>query len=523
VVNTLGGFNRADAIYETVKQLDIENLVVTKSCDYSDFLISDKDIANFEAKNDYEFHKVLESNTSFDISGTPYHSYDYNLDRTLKTRFISGVMKIDNNVLSKFKLNLIQGVLPEAENEICISANLYNTIIESYAEINSLEDLQTKEFVISSNRFKVSGVIKDNTDISKFKDLDGTTSNYQTHEKLYDELEDIIRYGFVNMCYLSETGFNAYRGSKNYNHYNYNSYVEGKEDDVGYYGTEFNKASYYITNPHQFTYSYLQDGKSIENLTGTEAIVSRNYLINSFFIPADELEQKIKDGLTINFCAGYEGKKAHAFSLKVVGVLENSSNQVLISDEHYNDFFTGADYILTRLKGGSSDKSLIRTIENFNSVFDFKVECPATKTLDQFGSFISGAAKIFLYIGIGLAVFAGFMLMNFISTSISYKKREIGVLRAIGARGKDVFSIFFAESFVICMINFVLSWIACAITCSLINSGMNKVGIDLVLMMFGPQQIVLLFGISLFVAFISCFLPVFKFARKNPIDSINNR
>jgi len=98
------------------------------------------------------------------------------------------------------------------------------------------------------------------------------------------------------------------------------------------------------------------------------------------------------------------------------------------------------------------------------------------------------------------------------------------VLRAIGARGKDVFSIFFAESFVICMINFLISSVACGIICGVINNVIVKdLGISLTLLVFGIPQILLLFGVSLLVAFIACFIPVFKFARKNPIDSINNR
>ena len=44
------------------------------------------------------------------------------------------------------------------------------------------------------------------------------------------------------------------------------------------------------------------------------------------------------------------------------------------------------------------------------------------------------------------------MLSNFISVSISNKKREIGILRAVGARSLDVFKIFFSESFVIGLI-----------------------------------------------------------------------
>jgi ABC-type lipoprotein release transport system permease subunit len=38
------------------------------------------------------------------------------------------------------------------------------------------------------------------------------------------------------------------------------------------------------------------------------------------------------------------------------------------------------------------------------------------------------------------------MLLNFISVSIANKKKDIGILRAIGARKIDVFKIFFSEA-----------------------------------------------------------------------------
>ena len=132
--------------------------------------------------------------------------------------------------------------------------------------------------------------------------------------------------------------------------------------------------------------------------------------------------------------------------------------------------------------------------------------------------------KPFLYVGLGLAVFAGFMLMNFISTSISYKKREIGVLRAIGARGKDVFAMFFSESFVICVINFIVSAIGCGVAAHFIGATITKeLGFAITVFTFGIRQIVLLFAVSFIVAFISSFFPVYRIAKKNPIDSINNR
>lgn len=83
-------------------------------------------------------------------------------------------------------------------------------------------------------------------------------------------------------------------------------------------------------------------------------------------------------------------------------------------------------------------------------------------------------SKVFLYIGIGFAVFAMIMLSNFIATSISYKKQEIGILRAIGARSNDVFRIFFLESFIIAMINFVLSTIGTGVATAIINGMFRK-------------------------------------------------
>ena len=134
------------------------------------------------------------------------------------------------------------------------------------------------------------------------------------------------------------------------------------------------------------------------------------------------------------------------------------------------------------------------------------------------------SSEVLLYVGIGFAVFAALLLMNFISTSISYKKREIGILRALGARGSDVFGIFFNESSVIAIINFILATIATFVTCGILNNVIiTKLGLDLVLLSVGVRQIVLMFGVSMLTAFIASFLPVMKIARKKPIDAINNR
>ena len=132
--------------------------------------------------------------------------------------------------------------------------------------------------------------------------------------------------------------------------------------------------------------------------------------------------------------------------------------------------------------------------------------------------------EVFLYVGIGFAVFSALLLMNFITISISYKKKEIGILRALGARGSDVYGIFFNESLIITFINYILSLVLTCGTVIIINTVMRtKLGFYLTLLSFGIRQVILLALVSLAVAVIASFLPTHKISKMKPIDAIHDR
>lgn len=149
-----------------------------------------------------------------------------------------------------------------------------------------------------------------------------------------------------------------------------------------------------------------------------------------------------------------------------------------------------------------------------------KINSYITDTLSMVDSFIEILSVVFLWGGIVFAVFSTLLLFNFISVSITNKKKEIGILRAVGARGTDVFKIFFSESFVIVLICFVISIIGSIFICNIINTQMGKGLSDLSLLVFGPKSILLILGISILVSIISTFLPVYAIAKKKPVDSI---
>ncbi len=142
--------------------------------------------------------------------------------------------------------------------------------------------------------------------------------------------------------------------------------------------------------------------------------------------------------------------------------------------------------------------------------------------IEGFGSvnsMITSMSQVFLWVGIVLAAFAALLLSNFISVSISQKKREIGILRAVGARGADVFKIFFSESFTIAAICTVISTVASIIVCEVLNAEISAT-IGSSLFVFGILSIVMLVAIALLTSVLATFLPVYNAAKKKPVESI---
>ena len=189
--------------------------------------------------------------------------------------------------------------------------------------------------------------------------------------------------------------------------------------------------------------------------------------------------------------------------------------------EHDNGIWT---YALAPL---GSDRSVVQKLVEMsydeNVDLKFELQNPIMDTLGAFNEFIEIGSKIFFWVGVGFAVFSALLLMNFIATSISYKKREIGVLRAVGARSSDVFKIFFSEALIIAMINFILSTAVVVGGIIFVNTWMRNNGINITLLSYGVRQFALMLALSVGVALLSSFLPVYNIARRKPVDAIKDR
>ncbi len=122
-----------------------------------------------------------------------------------------------------------------------------------------------------------------------------------------------------------------------------------------------------------------------------------------------------------------------------------------------------------------------------------------------------------------LAVFAALLQFGFISGSINAKRRDIGVLRAVGARGVDVFKIFIVEGLIVALLCFALGCGGSLLVCRIANDVlMSRNVLSFSFFLFDWVNALILLGISLLTALFAVSVPVALTARKKPIEAIRS-
>lgn len=130
--------------------------------------------------------------------------------------------------------------------------------------------------------------------------------------------------------------------------------------------------------------------------------------------------------------------------------------------------------------------------------------------------------QIALYIAIVLLIFSIILISNFIVTSIGYRKKEIGILRALGARKLDTIKIFLWEGIILAVISGTLACILLWFLCLLFT---NVILSSLIVTPFivGIREFLDIYLLVLLVTIVSGIIPLLKISKMKPIDAILNK
>jgi len=129
---------------------------------------------------------------------------------------------------------------------------------------------------------------------------------------------------------------------------------------------------------------------------------------------------------------------------------------------------------------------------------------------------------LFLSAGGILLFFAILLFANLIASSINAEQKEIGILRALGARSLDIFAIYGFESLIIALICVLFSTLGTVLAANVFNTFYMSVTSPVAYLHADAVVILLLFLSAVLTAAISSFIPAYRAARKPPVEAIRS-
>ena len=536
--------------------------------------IEDEKYINSKLKNKYypiyklqESYSFMQIGEALKIGDIAHNSFYLEMGayRTLN------IVVVDN--FNDFTKEKIIGRYPSNYNEILIPNYMADLIIEggiTTYEKNDVDEFSDDytfkpkdyEDIINSNKtfyfgskgkVKIVGII--DYDLSKYNSLKNKEYDYgaMTDEQ-YDLLDELIlkEKNLYNNVYVTN-GFIEKLDVANIEELDENTVFFNLDSDSidlqreGYYiapailqneleyydGTKWVKTKKLNKNDVIINIYQLMQGSSQDYEKGLEKYISNNpdvdvetlekrYFVNyikDFDVIGKKVNLKVKNridevvndykDLNIIGITGFSDTQSRNYYLSndLVGeykieVIQKTGYLVPMSD--YKDF----KYMLTTFP--------------YNS--EIQAVTPYSEEVTMLVRTIDILKDIAFYVSLVLFIFTVFLIGNFIMTSIHYRKKEIGVLRALGARSIDIIKIFLWEGIVMSFISATIASILLVLVTNLLNN-VIMAGTNLILTPFilNIRQFVLIYLVVFIVTIISSIIPIIKISKMKPIDAILNK
>ncbi len=463
-----------------------------------------------------------------------------------------------------------------ANCEIAISTYLADSILYylngallDEQPIEKREDLLDKSITVNSMPFKIVGLIDCGSIPEKYAPLMDSASNSSSYQTLSSDFNAYINSG-AQKCLFMPQGYREWYKAKG--NVLKTVFYSGDSSWSVKSGKNVSQASDYVYSINQCNYnnviSFIGDYDKDSSLKDDEVLIHPNNLTEVFYdecLESDRAAVKIHINQIINSTDVAERKdnlnkvfellglspnervktvtvtkrenntdNIITKQLKVVGVycgIESSTYvqnyNLMMNDNLMSEFniFSGqGDFARLMFSPSGSFFGTKRIAEYMCSTSGLALNWYSNtviNTISHNEKTIRQSADLFLYASIVLAVFSVFMFFNYISTSVVNKRSAIGILRCLGANGKNILSIFTIESIVMALVNAILATVITMVGCVLVNMYiMNVMYISVAFAIFGTRQVLLIFGVSLLTAVISSVFPIMKISKEKPVELI---
>lgn len=498
-----------------------------------------KDI-NGEGFEVYRFYEQYSNSLPSHILHLKYEVNGYSDDDIAEIVLTSDVKQILNEeIIGKSTLT---------ENEIIISNKVADMILEKGIEVHE---------TVTENEFKISNIFEPKT----YEEIINTNYTYYFGEIGKVKIVGIISYdetnynknNIVNKIYASKdfiTSVETNEIEELKSYYSGDFSIENvKPSDENIYINQaiLNKEIEYFNGSEWVKTNTLKDNEVIININ---QIIDSNEYSDAFSEYLNRYPYEDYDVLEKRFLAYYVndlnviGNKAN---LKIyyanygdkIDLCKEYNDLVIIgvyNDGYYS--YSNTNYFSANLLNSYKQNNFERTSilypmnkkQEFRKVLqkfsngELAVRATYSNIFAEEAFMFKTLKKIAFIIGLVFLFFNIILIGNFIITSINYRKKEIGILRALGASSMDVSKIFLWEGIILSLISGTIASILLVIVTNFANNYIQtELGILSIPFAVTIRQFAFIYLLVFIVTIISSILPIIRISRMKPVDAILNK
>lgn len=461
---------------------------------------------------------------------------------------------IDNKLIGKLAQNEDEIVIPNyiADNIIQSGVVLYNS--NENAEEKTYKPISYNQIINDGKMIKISGINKGvkivgiiEYDMSQYEELKTTSSDDYSSgvtgdEALYIELNSNIKYArvYVTNNFINSLNLKANNTLSTALKINYNdkTYIVGQ---IAYIS---DKISVYDGN-NVIQMNDLTDNNIVIDLSILNEITDNDfqkkydeYLTKNEFADETDIKNFVKNYIKDNNIIGKTVKTNVANNelvksydnyaeYKITGVIIDavSTPTVYFNKEKLDGIIPKniyVDGIFTEVNNEQELRELFSKYPMDKS--DTILYSKYTNGLINSLIFTVVLDTIGKYGTVFFLIFAIILLVNFISSSITYRKKEIGILRAIGCKSKDILKMFMVESIALILISLVIANRLIILIVAKFNSALGLyLSNDVSYLNYNLKQQIILICITLLIVLVANIIPIKKITKMKPIDAILNK
>jgi putative ABC transport system permease protein len=222
--------------------------------------------------------------------------------------------------------------------------------------------------------------------------------------------------------------------------------------------------------------------------------------------------------------------------VEVIGILERrgspqSDNAMLMSEDGVRELLSLPDeysFIVAKVESPEAvplaQAAITKDLRSARGVKagreDFAVETPGD-VLDSFNTIIGGVTAVLVGIAAISLVVGGIGIMNTMYTAVLERTREIGIMKAVGARNEDVLSIFMFEAGLLGLLGGLIGvLLGVLLSQAVVALGSAALGAGVLSSQITPGLVFGALGFSFVVGLAAGAFPAYEAAKLPPVEAL---